>query len=426
MGIRLIESQYDIIVVGGGAAGLMAAGTAASCGKRVLLAEKNQRLGRKLLITGKGRCNITNNCDIDTLMQNIPTNNKFLYSAFRHFSTNDTIRFFEQRGLPVKTERGNRVFPESDKAADVADVLIRYCQSAGVVFVQEEVSDIAVQDGKASGIICKSGKQYTADAVIITTGGLSYPLTGSTGDGYHFAKTVGHTVVPPVPSLVPLIIHEQWCKELQGLSLRNVTLTVKETQTGKFLYSELGEMLFTHFGVSGPLVLSCSAHMRNMKPGKYQIYIDCKPALDEKQLDNRLLRDFQKYANRDFSNALHELLPQKLIPVFIRLCQIPPDKKVNQLSKEDRRIMIEQLKRMKLTVDGFRPITEAIITSGGVKTSEINPKTMESKCCSCLYFAGEVIDVDAYTGGFNLQIAFSTGYLAGISASENTFRKESL
>ena len=275
MGIRLIESQYDIIVVGGGAAGLMAAGTAASCGKRVLLAEKNQRLGRKLLITGKGRCNITNNCDIDTLMQNIPTNNKFLYSAFRHFSTNDTIRFFEQRGLPVKTERGNRVFPESDKAADVADVLIRYCQSAGVVFVQEEVSAIAVQDGKASGIICKSDKQYAADAVIITTGGLSYPLTGSTGDGYRFAKTVGHTVVPPVPSLVPLIIREQWCKELQGLSLRNVTLTVKETQTGKFLYSELGEMLFTHFGVSGPLVLSCSAHMRNMKPGKYQIYIDC-------------------------------------------------------------------------------------------------------------------------------------------------------
>ncbi|MDD6236462.1 MAG: NAD(P)/FAD-dependent oxidoreductase [Clostridiales bacterium] len=415
----LMQSQYDIIVVGGGAAGLMAAGTAASCGRRVLLAEKNQRLGRKLLITGKGRCNITNNCDLDTLMQNIPTNNKFLYSAFRHFSPADTIRFFEQRGLPVKTERGNRVFPESDKAADVADVLIKYCKSTGVTVVQEEVSAISVQNGKAAGILCKSGNKYTADAVIVTTGGLSYPLTGSTGDGYRFAKSVGHTVVPPVPSLVPLIIREEWCKQLQGLSLKNVTLTVKETQTGKELYSELGEMLFTHFGISGPLVLSCSAHMRNLTPGKYQIYIDCKPGLDEKQLDNRLLRDFQKYQNRDFSNALHELLPQKLIPVFIKLCRLPPDKKVNQLSKEDRRVMIEQLKRMKLTVDGFRPITEAIITSGGVKTAEINPKTMESKCCSGLYFAGEVIDVDAYTGGFNLQIAFSTGYLAGISASEN-------
>ncbi len=416
----MTESQYDVIVVGGGAAGLMAAGTAASCGKRVLLVEKNQRLGRKLLITGKGRCNITNNCDIDTLMQNIPTNNKFLYGAFRHFSPDDTMRFFEQRGLPIKTERGNRVFPVSDKAADVAEVLIRYCRSSGVTFVQEEVSALAVQEDGISGICCKSGNRYHAAAVIVATGGLSYPLTGSTGDGYRFAKAVGHTVAPPTPSLVPLVIQEQWCKELQGLSLRNVTLTVKETQTGKSLYSELGEMLFTHFGISGPLVLSCSAHMRDMKSGKYRISVDCKPGLDEKQLDNRLLRDFRKYTNRDFANALHELLPQKLIPVFVRLCHIPPDKKVNQLSKEERRTMVEQLKGIEMTVDGFRPIAEAIITSGGIKTAEINPKTMESKCCSHLYFAGEVIDVDAYTGGFNLQIAFSTGYLAGISASENS------
>lgn len=410
-----MEQRYDVIVIGGGAAGLMAAGTAAENGRRVLLLEKNNRLGKKLLITGKGRCNVTNNCDLDTLLQNIPTNNKFLYGAFGRFGTADTIRFFESRGLALKTERGNRVFPVSDKAADVVDTLIGFCKESGVTILSAEAKKLLLADGAVKGVAC-ADTEYYADSVILATGGRSYPLTGSTGDGYRFAKAVGHTVTPLVPSLVPLVIKESWCKELQGLSLKNVVLSVTETQSGKRIYEEMGEMLFTHFGISGPLVLSCSAHMKKMEREKYQVSVDLKPALNEKQLDNRLLRDFEKYCNRDFSNALHDLLPQKIIPVIVSLSGIPPEKKVNQLSKEDRKALSACLKKLTMTVEGFRPIEEAIITSGGIKVSEVNPKTMESKLCSGLYFAGEILDTDAYTGGFNLQIAFSTGHLAGINA----------
>lgn len=411
-----MEQSWEVIVVGGGAAGLMAAGTAAENGRRVMLFDKNRLPGRKVRITGKGRCNLTNRCGLETLMENIPGNGKFLYSAFGQFSPADTMDFFKARGLKLKTERGNRVFPASDKAADVADALACFCRGAGVqIHLDETVRGLMLDDGQVCGVITGKGR-YAAESVIVATGGKSYPLTGSTGDGYRFAQAAGHTIVPPVPSLVPLVIRESWCHKLQGLSLKNVILSVTQAESGKPVYEEMGEMLFTHFGVSGPLVLSASAHMKAMTPGKYQLHIDLKPALDEKQLDTRLLRDFEKYHNRDFCNALHDLLPQKLIPVVVSLSEIPPNKKVNQLSREDRKKVIGCLKCLTLTAERFRPIEEAIVTSGGVKVSEINPKTMESKLCHGLYFAGEVLDVDAYTGGFNLQIAFSTGYLAGQNA----------
>ena len=411
-----MEQNWDVIVIGGGAAGLMAAGTAAQNGRQVLLLEKNSLTGRKVRITGKGRCNLTNCCGQDALMENIPTNGKFLYSAFRQFGPADTMAFFEARGVKLKTERGNRVFPVSDRAADVAEALASFCRKAGAdIHPDEPVRGLELGHGQVCGVITGKGR-YTAESVIVATGGKSYPLTGSTGDGYRFAQAAGHTIVPPVPSLVPLVIRESWCRELQGLSLKNVVLSVTQTETGRPIYEEMGEMLFTHFGVSGPLVLSASAHMKALTPGKYQLRIDLKPALDEKQLDDRLLRDFEKYHNRDFGNALRDLLPQKLIPVIIRLSEIPPDKKVNQLSRDDRRRLLSCLKHLTMTAERFRPIEEAIVTSGGVKVSEVDPKTMESRLCHGLYFAGEVLDVDAYTGGFNLQIAFSTGYLAGQNA----------
>ncbi len=410
-----MELRYDVIVVGGGAAGLMAAGTAAENGRTVLLLEKNDRLGKKLRITGKGRCNLTNQCDLQTLLDHIPTNPRFLYGAFCRMDSAQTIRFFEDRGLAVKTERGNRVFPVSDKASDVADTLIAYCKENGVVIRQQQVDRLLLHDQTVEGVLC-GDTRYFAQSVIVATGGCSYPLTGSTGDGYGFAEAAGHTIIPLTPSLVPLIIQEEWCKQLQGLSLKNVTLTVTDTRTGKQVYQELGEMLFTHFGISGPLVLSCSAHMKGMQPNQYRVSIDLKPGLDEKQLDNRLLRDFNRYANRDFENALGDLLPRKLIPIIVLLSGISAQKKVNQLSREERRALLDLIKGLTMTVSGFRPVAEAIITSGGVKVSEVNPKTMESKQCRGLFFAGEVLDVDAYTGGFNLQIAFSTGHLAGSNA----------
>lgn len=413
----MAQQQPRVLVIGSGAAGLMAAHTAALYGAFVTLFDKNERLGRKLLITGKGRCNITNNCDVNTFIANVTTNSRFLYSAANHFTPQDTMRYFESAGLSLKTERGNRVFPDSDRAYDVEAVLEQNVRDSGVQIVTACVSAILSEQGSVTGVCCTDGKQYPADAVIVATGGKSYPLTGSTGDGYRFAAELGHDIVAPQPSLVPLITEEDWCKKAQGLSLKNVTLTLTDAQTGKELYHELGEMLFTHFGVSGPLVLSASAHIRTMQKNRFKLSIDLKPGLTEKQLDARILRDFAANSNKDFANSLGALLPRKIIPIIIRLSEIPFDIKVNQITKEMRQKLCTVIKHLELTVRDFRPIEEAIITSGGVSVKQVNPKTMESKLVQGLFFAGEVLDLDAYTGGFNLQIAFSTGYMAGMSAA---------
>ncbi|MGI5893782.1 MAG: NAD(P)/FAD-dependent oxidoreductase [Candidatus Merdivicinus sp.] len=423
-------NQTDLIIVGGGPAGMMAAITAASVGKSVLLLERNERLGRKLLITGKGRCNITNNCDRDTLMANIPRNSRFLYSAFARFSPADTIDFFESRGLPLKTERGNRVFPESDKAADVARILENGLKIPGITVRTGRATQLLFgEDGTVNGVKCEDGSEQRASAVILACGGKSYPLTGSTGDGYLLAEQAGHSIIPPVPSLIPILTKEKEPREMQGLSLKNVTLSV--AKKGKIIYEELGELLFTHFGLSGPLVLSASAHMEGKKPTDkagesfyasmlegcgYSLAIDWKPGLTPEQLDRRLLRDFAKYQNKDIINSLGELLPRKSIPVLLKRAGIPFETKVNAITKEQRHALLDTLKHYTLTPTGFRPIEEAIITSGGIDTRQVNPKTMESKLVKGLFFAGEILDVDGYTGGFNLQIAFSTGVLAGENA----------
>lgn len=404
----------NIIVIGGGAAGLMAAGTAAEQGARVTLLETNEKVGRKLFITGKGRCNVCNNCDAQTVLQNVPVNPRFLYSALGCFSPADVISFFEAHGVPLKTERGNRVFPVSDKSADIIDALFTWIKRLGVTIVQKTAASLEIADGRAIGVRA-GGKLYEADRVIVATGGASYPQTGSTGDGYRFAKAAGHTVVPPNPSLVPLVT-PGGCEELMGLSLRNVQVTVFENN--KKIWSDFGEMLFTHFGLSGPLILSASAHMRHFGSKGYHIEIDLKPALDEKTLDKRLLSDFDKHKNSDFINALGDLLPRKIIPVVIQMSGIDPHEKVNSITKAQRASLLHTLKHFQVAVSGKRPIAEAIITSGGVSVKEVSPKTMESKKVKGLYFAGEVLDVDAYTGGFNLQIAWSTGRLAGLSAAQ--------
>lgn len=403
-------NSYDVIVIGGGASGMMAATTAASLGKSVLLIDKNERLGRKLLITGKGRCNITNDCDANEFLKNIPTNSRFLYSAISQFSTEDTKNFFESLGVKLKTERGNRVFPCSDKAVDVVDAMVKSCAQNGVKVKKGRV----VQILEPTGVMLESGEKIYSTSIIICTGGKSYPLTGSSGDGYTLATSVGHTIVPARASLVPIESYCEDCKDMQGLSLKNVTLSLVEIVTGKKIYSELGEMLFTHFGLSGPLVLSASAHITDIVPDKYNIVIDLKPGLDDTQLDTRILRDFDKFANKDFMNGLGDLLPKKMIAIVIIRSKIPPFTKINQITKEQRHCLVDVIKRFTIPIDGFRPIDEAIITSGGINVKEINPKTMESKLVKGLYFSGEVIDVDAYTGGFNLQIAFSTGYIAGL------------
>ncbi len=403
-----------VIVIGAGAAGLMASGVAAERGKEVILIEKNDKPARKVMITGKGRCNVTNNCNlINDLIANVPTNGRFLYSAFSRFMPSDTIEFFEDMGVSLKVERGDRVFPESDKASDIVDALNRFSQDSDAVRIKGTVKELILENATVKGIILEDGKEISADKVIVATGGASYPLTGSTGDGYKFAKQAGHTVTDIKPSLVPLVCHEGFCMDLQGLSLRNVEITVFDTENFKEIYKDFGEMLFTHFGVSGPLILSASAHMKDMKKRKYEIHIDLKPALTYEQLDKRIQRDFLENSNKNFINALDALLPKKLVPVIVRLSGIKPSTKVNQITKEMRAKLVNILKDMKVTILRFRPIEEAIITSGGVSVKEIDPKTMESKLCKGLYFAGEVIDVDAYTGGFNLQIAFSTGRLAG-------------
>ncbi len=403
-----------VLVIGAGAAGLMAAGFAAQKGNDVTIIERNERPARKLMITGKGRCNLTNNCNsLDELISNVPVNGRFLYSSFYSFMPSDTISFFESLGVKLKTERGGRVFPVSDKAVDIVDALHNYASSRGAKIICARAKDLIIENSVVKGITTYDGEKYFADKVLISTGGLSYPQTGSTGDGYEMARQAGHEIVEPKPSLVPLTAHEGFCTDLQGLSLKNVEIKVVDTKKNEVIYTDFGEMLFTHFGVSGPLILSASSHMREMSRGRYVIYIDLKPALTREQLDTRVLRDFSENLNRNFINSLNSLLPKKLVPVIVRLSGISPSEKTNQVSKEERQRLVELLKSLKVTVNGFRPISEAIITSGGVKTSEINPKTMESKLVGGLYFAGEVIDVDAYTGGFNLQIAFSTAKLAG-------------
>ena len=389
----------------------MCALIAAQRGLSVVLLEPNKMLGKKLRITGKGRCNVTNNCDIKTVLANIPGDGRFLYSALNRFEPRDTMALFESLGVPLKTERGNRVFPVSDRSHDIANALERAYARAGGRVLHAAATDILTRDGAVSAVVTTEGT-IDCDAAVVCTGGMSYPLTGSTGDGYRFAQQFGHTVTPLRASLVPLESNDPWCAEMQGFSLRNVTLTVYD-EHNKQVYSDLGEMLFTHFGVSGPLVLSASAHMRDFSQHSYRLSIDLKPALDEKKLDARILRDFQKYANRDFKNALYDLAGHAMIPVLVRLSGIPEDTKVNTVTREQRHKLVGLFKHFPVSVCGTRPISEAIITSGGVSVKEINPRTMASKRMPGLYFAGEVLDLDAYTGGYNLQIAWSTGYVAG-------------
>lgn len=413
---HLSDVQTRVIVVGGGAAGMMAALTAAQNGACVTLLERTGRLGRKLRITGKGRCNVTNDCDANEFLANVMTNPRFMYTALSRFSTADTKDFFESRGVPLKTERGKRVFPMSDRAADIVAALADACREAGVTIVYERVKSLLIEDGALCGVITSDG-EHRADAVIVCTGGKSYPLTGSDGDGYKLAEQAGHTVTPLSPSLVPITAEGSLCPSLQGLSLKNVRLSIVSTANGKTVFEDFGEMMFTHFGLTGPMVLSASAHLPDIAPGKYEAVIDLKPALDEKTLDARILSDFDKYKNKDFANALGDLLPQKLIPEIIRLSGIDPHVKVNAVTREQRRALVALFKGLRVKLRGFRPIEEAIVTRGGVSVREVNPKTMESKILPGLYFAGEVLDVDAYTGGFNLQIAFSTAVVAGENAA---------
>lgn len=412
-------SNKKVIVVGAGAAGVFAAGTAAENCAEVLLLERNPKIGRKVLITGKGRCNVTHHTDeVDTLIQNIPGNGRFLYSAFSNFMPQDTIDFFEDYGVPLKIERGNRVFPQSDKASDIVDAMARYLADVGVQIKQARVTELLTENGTVKGVKTESGEVFFADRVILTTGGKSYPKTGSTGDGYALAQSVGHTVTPLRPSLSALRCREGFCSDCSGLSLRNVAITIHDTKKQKIIYEDFGEMLFTHFGVSGPMILSASAHMREMQAERYTIHLDLKPALSPEKLDARILRDFSENLNKSISNTLGLLLPRSIIPAVLHRAGLRPSEKINQITKEQRTRLAETVKNLTLTVMDFHDIKEAIVTAGGVKTSEVNPKTMESKLCRGLYFAGELLDCDGYTGGFNLQIAFSTGRLAGLSASE--------
>ncbi len=403
-----------VAVIGGGAAGLMACGRAAEQGGRIILIEKNSLLAKKVRITGKGRCNITNSADMEDFIRNVPTNGKFLYSAFYAFTNQDMIALLEAQGVPVKTERGGRVFPVSDSAKDVAEALKRYALKKNVCLMHAQAQEVLIKNGAVSGVYTDKGF-VDCDSVILAAGGRSYPRTGSTGDGYRMAEKAGHTIITPRPSLIPIVTKEKWVSELMGLSLKNVELTVYN-EKGKKIYSDFGEMLFTHFGISGPIVLSASAHLREPEKKQYKITVDLKPALTSDQLDKRILRDFSAFSRKYLQNALDELLPKALIPVIIELSGIDSHREVNSITREERYKLCGLLKALPLHVAGFRPIDEAIITSGGVKVGEIDPSTMASKLIGGLYFAGEVIDVDAYTGGFNLQIAFSTGWLAGDNA----------
>lgn len=428
-----------VIVVGGGPAGMMAAITAAKEKNQVILLEKMNMLGKKLLITGKGRCNITSSLPIEEFIANIPGNGRFLYSAFKQYTNQDVIRFLEEEKVMLKEERGNRIFPVSDRSYDVLQAFLRRLKQEKVeIRTNTTVKEILVENQKVKGVVVQEGKCIMADKVILTTGGKSYPTTGSTGDGYRLAQALGHTITNLKPSLVPFCANKEivieipeikktsyqhslaLCKSMQGLSLKNVAIKIEDIQNHKIIYEDFGEMLFTHFGVSGPTILSGSAHVLRypkiedlLKEGKVVLNIDLKPALSEQKLDSRLLRDFEKYKNKAMKNALEEVLPQKLIIPILKLAGIPEDKKVNEITKEERMQLGKVIKKCRIEISGFRPIEEAIITAGGVSIKEIDPKTMQSKLIEGLYFAGEVIDVDAYTGGFNLQIAYSTGYVAG-------------
>lgn len=410
-----MNDALKVLVIGAGPAGMMAGGTAAQMGCSVTVIDKNKRVGRKLMITGKGRCNITNNCSVSSFISSVPTNGKFLYSAINNFTPQDTIDFFEKSGLKVKTERGNRVFPQSDKAVDVVDAMHNFIKNNGCKIRCEQASRLIIENKTVLGAELADGGKIFADRVVIACGGRSYPLTGSTGDGYLLASQAGHTIINPKPSLVPLVSEDTFCAEMQGLSLKNTAIEVIDNDSDKIIYKDFGEMLFTHFGISGPLILSASAHMKEMRENKYTVKINLKPALSYEQLDKRIKRDFSENLNKSISNTLTKLLPTKMIPVIIELTGIDPDIKCNSVTREQRKRLAEILQDLKIRIKGFRPIEEAIITSGGVSVDEINPKTMESKLTKNLFFAGEVIDVDAYTGGFNLQIAYCTGYTAGIN-----------
>ncbi|MGX4598631.1 NAD(P)/FAD-dependent oxidoreductase [Faecalimicrobium sp. JNUCC 81] len=402
-----------VVVIGAGAAGMIAASVAADRGLDVTLLEKNHRVGRKILITGKGRCNITSDCDIEELIENVPTNGKFLYSAFYTFTNDDVIQMFNNLGVKTKTERGKRVFPESDKAHDIANALEKQVKNKKVnLELNVSVDKIIAKNNKIEKVVLKDKREIKCDAVIVATGGLSYPLTGSTGDGYKFAKSLGHTIVDTKPSLIGIEVQEKFVSELEKLSLRNIAITVYNSKNKK-VYDDFGELEFTKSGLDGPVIKSASCRMKDTTKENYKIVIDLKPALDEEKLDKRIQKDFQKYTNKKFEKALDDLLPKKLIPIIVDLSGIDKEMVVHQISREQRKNLVKLLKNLTFTVKRYRPIEEAIITSGGVKVNEINSSTMESKLVEGLYFAGEVIDVDAYTGGFNLQIAFSTGYLAG-------------
>ena len=399
-----------VVVIGAGAAGLLAAGEAARLGCSVILLEKNDSPGKKLAITGKGRCNVTNDCSVQDTLKNVPVNSRFLFSCLSAFPPAKTMEFFEELGVPLKTERGQRVFPKSDKAGDIVNALKKWSSRGGAELVHRRAKEIETENGRVTAVLA-GDRRFECDCVLIATGGLSYKVTGSDGWGLREAHRLGHTVTSLRASLVPLEAEQSYCSELSGLSLRNVGLTVLNSQ-GKKVYTDFGEMLFTHFGVSGPMILSASAHLRDFEKEHYRLSIDLKPALDEKELDKRILRDFEKYANRDFANALGDLLPRTMIPIVIRLTGVDPETKVNSITREQRRKLLKIIKAFPVDIRGTRPINEAIITSGGVNVKEINPGTMESKLVKGLFFAGEVIDVDAYTGGFNLQIAWSTAVAA--------------
>ena len=412
----------NTVIIGGGPAGLMAAISSAKNEEKVTIIEKMNSCGKKLLITGKGRCNITNNAQMDKFMANTPTNPKFLYGVFNNFTNKDIIELLESEGVKTKVERGERVFPVSDRAQDVLEALLHILKKENVQILTNTTAKRIITDAEKNvlGVELDDGKEIKADKIILATGGKSYPVTGSTGDGYRIAKDLGHTITKIEPSLVPLTSHEEVCKKLQGLSLRNVAIQLQICD--KVVYKDFGEMLFTHFGVSGPIVLSASSYLvktknieQILKEDKVELEIDLKPALSEEKLDARILRDFEEQKNKQFKNSLDKLLPQKLIPVIIEKTNINESKKINEITKQERQKLVNELKHFKISINGTRPIEEAIVTSGGINIKEINPKTMESKLINGLYFAGEIIDVDCLTGGYNLQVAWSTGYTAGIS-----------